>query len=113
MLALDEKQVPWISAEKCDLEIRYLDVKGTERTYRADFLVDSKALVEVKPIRLHNTALIKAKSMAAEAFCRSKGLEYLLIDPPMLSSEKIKSLHDNKTILFTQRYEKYYQERYA
>lgn len=101
----------WISAEQ--FRIPYKDYDGKERTYSADFLVDNKYLVEVKPEKLFNSTMVRLKKEAAEIFCVEKGYEYLLIDPGQPSNEQIKMLHDSGQIRFLESYERKYQEKYA
>jgi len=72
---LEPNNLPIISAEKKELEIPYINYDGTERTYRADFLVGN-TLIEIKPLKLKDTPLIKIKQEAAELFCRSKNMIY-------------------------------------
>jgi hypothetical protein len=110
-LHLDDQGLAWKSAETKDLRIDYLDPLGMARTYAADFLVENKRLVEIKPLRLIDTPLVNAKRQAADAFCAQKGLVYEIIDPGKLEDEIITDLHDQGIIRFTERYEKMYQDR--
>ena len=52
---IEINKLNWRTAETNDLAIKYINYDGTKRTYRADFLVEEKDLVEVKPIKLFNT----------------------------------------------------------
>jgi hypothetical protein len=81
----------WCSAETKELEIHYKGFDGQDRTYRADFLVNDRVLVEVKPIRFHKTPTVLLKKEAAEEFCNTRGLEYRLEDPVVLNIEGITS----------------------
>jgi hypothetical protein len=103
----------WASAEKKELMIEYLDFAGKVRNYFADFIVDEKKLVEVKPTKLHGSDAVKRKQAAAELFCSAHGLSYELVDSSPLSPEEIKSLHDTQKIIFTKKYEKLYQENWT
>lgn len=99
----------WQTAEVKSLSISYIDPNGTTRTYRADFLVDNKILVEVKPTKLKSSRIVMAKEAAATAFCEARGWTYCLVDPPKLTDAEIKQLHDTGQIKFMDKYESFYQ----
>ena len=80
MILLDELDIPYESAEFNKFSIKYKDWKGSERTYRPDFLVDNLYLVEIKPTKLHNSDSIKRKTASALKFVKDKGLKFILID---------------------------------
>ena len=102
----------WRTAESRELSIPYIDPNGVARTYRADFLVDNKMLVEVKPIKLHSSRIVRAKELAAMNFCEARGWMYCVVDPPAITEHEIKMLHDNQTIIFMDKYEIKFQKRY-
>lgn len=91
---LEPNNLPIISAERKDLEVPYINYDGTERTYRADFLVGN-ILVEVKPRKLKDTPLIKLKEESAIAFCNARNMiykiEYIEIDDYTKINELYKS----------------------
>lgn len=103
----------WQSAESKELSIPYVDPNGAMRTYRADFLIDKKILVEVKPDKLRSSRIVRAKEVAAVKFCEARGWEYQIVDPPKLTNEEIRFLHDSGRIRFTDRYEELYQGRFG
>ena len=109
---IEDKNKKWRTAETKDLRIKYIDYKGDERTYIADFLVEEKDLIEVKPKKLKSSSIVKLKAKAARKFCKKRDLVYKIKDVKTLSEEEIKKLHDKKIIKFTDRYEKKYNERY-
>ena len=94
----------WESAEY--IKIPYTNWQGTQRTYRPDFLVNKNLLVETKPTRLKSSITVRAKQKAAEEWCKTKGWNYILVDPPIITTAQIKTLHDNGQLKFTDRYEK-------
>ena len=110
---IESKNKQWRTAETKDLRIKYIDYKGDERTYLADFLVEEKDLIEVKPKKLKKSLTVRLKSKAARKFCKEKGLTYKIKDVIMLSEKEIRNLHDNKIVKFTDRYEKKYNEKYS
>ena len=109
VLFLDEKKVPWKSAET--ISIPYIDWKGNQRTYCPDFIVGNK-IIEVKPIKLKSSPTVKAKAEAATKYCDEKGYIYEIVDCDVISTEYIAELYRNGTIKFTKRYEQLYQERW-
>jgi len=102
----------WRSAETKDLAITYTNWDGRPRTYRADFLIDNKYLVECKPIKLFNTPTNKLKRKAAEEFCRKRGMVYRIEDAPKLTGNQIIGLYNKKKIKFIKIYDKRFRERY-
>ena len=109
---IESKNKRWRTAETKDLRINYIDYKGNERTYRADFLIEEKELIEVKPSKLKQSLQVRLKSKAAKKFCKKRGLVYKIKDVRTLSEKEIKILYNNGTIQFTERYKKMYDERY-
>lgn len=112
MYNMDQKGLHWESAEKQEYTI-YFKFYGQNKSYRPDFLVNKKILIECKPKRLINSRLVKSKTRAAIRFCAKNNLEYQIFDPGLLSDIKIKELYDNKIIIFENRYEKMYKEPYC
>lgn len=64
------------TAEK--LRIPY-EFNGKKRTYAPDFILE-KQLIEIKPIKLHNSPNNLAKFEAAKDFCKNNGLTFLVVD---------------------------------
>lgn len=106
---LEAHNLTWRTAENRDLRISYSWL-GKERNYFADFLVEDKTLVECKPHRLHDTPLVIAKKLAAEAMCQRREFEYRLVDPGVLPICIIRSLHDDGSLRFMDRYEARFEE---
>ena len=50
--------------------------------------------------------------MKAIEFCKNNNLTFEIIDPPILSEEEILKLYEFKKIIFTDRYEEKFKERY-
>ena len=109
---IEGKNKKWRTAETKDLRIKYVDYKGDERTYTADFLVEEKELIEVKPKKLKKSLIVRLKAKAARKFCKEKGFTYKIKDVKILLEKEIKKLHDDKIIKFTNRYEEKYNEKY-
>lgn len=115
MISVIEKEGhSWKSAETVEFAVKYIDFEGQERSYFADFIINEKEMVEIKPERLHNSDKVTRKKMAAIKFCDKNNLEYKLIDCPILDVRIIKNLIDNKLIIVHDRYvermNKYFQE---
>jgi hypothetical protein len=102
----------WVSAEKAGLKIPYIDYDNVERNYFADFLLNNKYLVEIKPRNLFNSPKILAKKQAAMSWCIERNLKYKLIDPILLEKNLIKEKYLNKEIIFTDRYQQLFEQRY-
>lgn len=101
----------WEGAEK--YKVKYIDYFGHERTYRADFLVAGKFLVEIKPKNLWNTPAVSAKKEAGIKLALRNGWQYKLIDPIPLKDNVILKLYNNGQINFLERYETKFREKYV
>lgn len=110
---IEAKNKQWRTGETKDLRIKYIDYKGDERTYVADFLVDNKELVEVKPEKLKSSLTVRLKQAAAQKFCKKKGFVYKIEDIQTLSMKDVRRLYDSDKIKFTDRYEKMYKQKYC
>lgn len=111
ILQLEKDGKVWKSAEH--LKIPYTDWDGVDRTYRPDFIVEGKQLIEVKPKRLHSSVSVRLKCEAGKKYCKSKGLEYLLVDAQVISSEQIQQMRADGRIKFTKRYEERFIKTYG
>ncbi len=110
---IEKRNKKWISAERKELTIPYISWDGSKRTYRADFLINDKYLIECKPKKLFNTPSNKLKKEAAEKFCQEKGLIYAIEDAHRLSTSELISLHNKGEIRFSGIYKKKFKERYC
>lgn len=108
---LEPQGLKWESAEQNRLRIPYIDSCGRNRTYTADFLVDNRFLVEIKPDSLQNTGDVIIKLRAAEEFCFKKRLIYQLIGPNLVDGKPfhpgaLRKLWETGAVCFTEKYEK-------
>jgi hypothetical protein len=106
---LESNNLKWKSADSFDLRIKYL-IDKKERTYIADFLVEGKYLIEIKPLRLHHSKIVMSKKEAAIDFCNKNNLLYEIIDPKSLSSQELEQLHKNRVIEFLPKYENKFKQ---
>ncbi len=98
-----------------DIKIPYIDYDGSERTYHSDF-INGNVMYEIKPKRLLNAETNKRKFAAAELYCKENKLIYKIVtedDIHVLSTDEVSQLRENNEVVFIDRYEKKYQERYA
>jgi hypothetical protein len=112
MVNIIEKQgLKWENAERKEYKIQYID-EGKVRNHFADFIIEDKKMVEIKPIRLQTTRSVKIKAEAAMVFCKENGLEYEIVDPPKLTDEELSILYETKQIVFTEVTEQKYIKKY-
>jgi len=109
---LEENNLEWISAEKKKFTIPYKDWDGTSRTYRADFFVDNKKLVEIKPNRLKQAVTNRLKAQAAKKFCKKNGYEYEIVEAKRMKDDQILDLYEKGLIKFIDRYDKKFKEKF-
>jgi hypothetical protein len=103
--AIERFGFKWESAEKKELKIPYIGFNKEKRTYVADFIINEKYLVEIKPKKLHKSKIVQLKKEAAMEFCKKNGFIYkLTYSSKLLSYLDIKRLVDNKCLQFTERY---------
>ncbi len=107
---IEEQGLSWNVATK-DYKITYIDYNGITKNYFPDFIIGNK-IIEIKPKKLHHSPKVLIKKMAAESFAKNHNMIYELIDPPLLSLNKIKDLYLNKDIKFLDKYEVKFKERY-
>jgi hypothetical protein len=101
---IERFNLKWESAERKNLRILYTDFNGINRTYVADFIINNKYLVEIKPKKLHKSKNVQLKKKAAIDFCKNKNLIYKILDAPFLTKEKISYLYKTNQIKFIERY---------
>lgn len=113
MILFENYGVEFESAESKKFRIRYIDWDGKERNYYPDFFIPSEGkIVECKPTNLIKSKNVECKRIYAEIFCKSNGYIYEIIDPPRLSSDKIKKLYLTGLIKFIDRYDEKFKDRY-
>ena len=109
---LDRWKIDWESGETLNIKVEY-KLNDTTRNYFPDFIVESKYIVEIKPLKLINCETNKIKFETARKWAEKNGLIFKIIDPKkMLKTSEIRTLRDNNIIKFTERYEKKFLERF-
>jgi hypothetical protein len=109
---IERFNLKWESAETKELTIIYKDYDNNQRTYTADFLIDSKYLVEIKPKKLWNSWIVSRKKESAIIFCEKKNLKYKIRDIEILDRETIISLYENEDLKFTNRYDEKFKKNF-
>jgi hypothetical protein len=109
---LEKNNMKWETAEKKIFTIPYRDYDGKDRTYRPDFFVENKKLVEVKPGKLRQAVTNSLKEAAAKKFCKKNGYEYEITEAKRMEDDQIVGLYKKGLIKFTDRYEKKFKEGY-
>lgn len=85
------------SGETKDLKIKY-SINGIDRTYSADFLINGKYLVEIKPKALQNTEINRLKFIAARNFCEKHGLKFKVTSVSLIEKSKLLEMLNNDEI---------------
>lgn len=102
---IEKNNWDWKAAECEELTIKYLSHDGTDRTYKADFLVENKWLIEVKPMKLMNSPTNKKKKEAAIKFCENIGIEYKMVDIEGIKNEQLIELVESGEVKLLKKYE--------
>ena len=103
---IEKNSLKWRTAETADLTVNYIDKNGTPRTYRADFLLNDKLLVEIKPKQLMQLPANILKRDAAIAFCSHRRLEYSIVDSEILPFRDLLIMFKDGVIRFIDKYQK-------
>lgn len=109
---IERFNLKWENAETKDLRIPYLDNNNQRRTYVADFLINNKFLVEIKPKNLWKSKSVVLKRESALLFCNNNNLIYKLTDIENLSNKEILNLYRNGEIKFIERYNDRFLSRF-
>jgi hypothetical protein len=96
-----------LSAEK--ISIKYIDHKGSNRTYHPDFIIDD-LIIEIKPLKLLNSKNNLLKHAAARIVYGDKFTIYTEQNIMKLSLADIKHLVDNGDVKFIERYKLKYEQ---
>ena len=99
----------WISAEKKKYRIKYKDSNNVEKTYVADFILNDKYMIEIKPKKLMKTKSNLEKFSAAKRFCKDNDLIFKVIEPKKLDKKIIDNLYKNNLIKFIKKYDERYK----
>jgi hypothetical protein len=105
---LEKENLKWVTGES--LRIPYLNYKKQRRTYSPDFIIEEKLIVEIKPIKLHNSPDVVSKKNAMIEYCESRNMEYKIIDWELISVEELDSLVLNGDVTLTDRTKKKLEE---
>ena len=103
-LRVEPNGYKWRSAETKDLTVYYKDENGNPHSYHADFLLNEKSLIEIKPVDLMNTPTNICKKEFALEFCKNNAYEYITVDIKSIDYDELIVLYDQKIIKFTERY---------
>lgn len=109
---IEKNNLHWKSAECSNFKISYIDEKGKKSNYFADFIIDEKLMIEVKPQALQRTKNVILKSEAAKEFCENNMMKYEIIEPPKLTDDELMQLYLKKEIKFTNKTEEKFVKKY-
>lgn len=110
MIKFDEWKIPWRSAEY--ISVKYKNYDNKDRTCRPDFILNDKYIIEIKPIKLINTPLIKLKIKAFMNYCINNNLKFKIFDV-YINTNTIYKLWKSGTVVFDTRYDKKIRKFYA
>jgi len=96
------------SGERAKWAVHYTTPIGKPGTYFADYIINNKYMVEIKPKKLINTPLIKAKTIAAIDFCNKNNLKYKIFEPLKLDKQTLLDLYNKKDLVFSEKLESKY-----
>jgi hypothetical protein len=97
---LEKYKLTWQPAEGI-INISYVDQKGIERTYRPDFVINNKYLVEIKPKPLRALPINLLKFQAAELYSKQNNLIFKVTQVSGLSKLQLIQLYRLNDITFS------------
>lgn len=98
---VEKLNLKMINAECKQYGISYIGYNNEVKTYFADYLIDDKFLIEIKPLSLHNALQIQLKAKAGENFCKENNLTYVLMEPEKLNLIEIENLLIDGNLIFS------------
>jgi len=107
---IERFKLPYKNGELNEFKINYKNYNNIDRTYRPDFIIANKYVIEIKPKRLWNSDLVKRKTIAAKKWCKKNNYIYKLKDIKNITFEEIKNLNKKGLLKFTDRYEKKFKQ---
>ena len=108
---IERFKLKWENAEIAKYKVPY-KINNFDRTYRADFIINSKYMLEIKPVALRNTEINILKKNAAISFCKNTGLIYKITSCRILTDQEIAELFNTDKIKFTKICEIKYNNKY-
>lgn len=102
---IDRFNMQFESGEMAKWAIPYVKWDGSTGTYFPDYVIEGRYMIEIKPKKLINTPLIKAKTEAAIEFCSKNNLVYKIIEPVKLDKQILLDLYNNKDLVFSKNLE--------
>jgi hypothetical protein len=100
---IERFNILWKSAECNEYAIPYI-WGGVKKTYFADFILDARYMVELKPISLQKTKQNIAKFEHAKEYCKDKSLIYKVTDIPKIKKEQLIDLVNNGLVILTKKW---------
>lgn len=97
---IEKYNFSWVTGESKKLRIPYKHYNGSDRTYAADFILNDRYMVEIKPYRLIGTPLVRKKIKAAMVFCKKNKLIFAITDVE-INKDQILCLYEKEIIKLT------------
>lgn len=109
---IEKEGLIWQSAESKEFKITYKDDDGKSKNYFADFIIEGKRMVEVKPTALQGTKVVLIKMKAGIEFCKKNNLTFEIIDPIKLTEEEVMDLYVEGKVTFTEKTKEKFIKKY-
>lgn len=99
----------WVSAEKSQFKIKYIDNFGISKNHFADFIINEKYMIECKPKSLQNLEINIIKRNAAEQYCLENNLKYKTFSTSFITKKEFIDLVSNNKIILTKKWKLRYE----
>lgn len=112
VLYVERFNLKCVTLENKKFSIPYINYNDSIKNYYADFLINDKYIIEIKPKKLWNSKLVTLKKEAAIHYCKNNNLIYKLIDPILITNEEILKLYKIGYLKWIDRYDKIFKTKY-
>jgi hypothetical protein len=109
---IERFNLKWETAEKSIFKIPYIDNRGMNRNYNADFIIEEKYMIEIKPNSLKYSKEVTKKREFAEKWCEKNNLKYKITNCKKLEDKKLYEMISSGEVIITEIYKNKFNIKY-
>jgi hypothetical protein len=109
---IERFNLSWESAEKSKYRVLYVNYEEKQKTYVADFIIEGKYMVEIKPTSLRNSKNVTDKSDFAKVWCKENNLKYKITSCRKLTDQELYNMISSEIVSLTKRYKDKFDQKY-
>ena len=108
---IERFNLKWETAEQKKYSVPY-EYQNVDHTYRPDFVINDKYVIDCKPKNLQNNELNSIKKKFALKHFNKLGLKFKYVKCRKLNESEILKLYNEKRIKFIERYDIKFKQKY-